>query len=180
MLSCFQSAILYFKGVRDGGQEFLDKLTPAQVETLRHVYQHKNSKEIARIMGVSPHTVDQRARQALKKMRAKSRVDAAKILASYGIFEHVTPYQSLTYQSVALENEAGIDSDKTRQVDAEATDGAMPPSPDAKQRPSNETGGAVKFRGIRMLVWTVAILFAAFLTFGVIQTLLILVGRSLV
>lgn len=79
-------------------QHKLDRLTSEQVETLRLVYAHKGSKEIARIMGVSPHTVDQRMRRALKILGVSSRVDAARLLASHGVFQDVTPYQSLRYQ----------------------------------------------------------------------------------
>ncbi len=82
----------------DDMQHILDRLTDEQVETLRHVYAHKGSKEIARIMAVSPHTVDQRMRRALKKLGVNSRVEAARLLASHGVFQHVTPYQSLRYQ----------------------------------------------------------------------------------
>lgn len=86
-------------------QRIMNQLTADQVETLRHVYTHKGSKEIARIMGVSPHTVDQRMRAALKKLQLNSRVDAAKLLACHGIFDNVTPYQSLIYQPVYLVEE---------------------------------------------------------------------------
>lgn len=82
----------------DEAQHILRQLTPDQVETLRHVYAHRGSKEIARIMAVSPHTVDQRMRRAIRKLGMNSRVDAAKYLACHGVFSNVTPYQSLRYQ----------------------------------------------------------------------------------
>lgn len=129
-------------------------------------------------MGISPHTVDQRARQAIKKMRAKSRVDAAKILASYGIFDHVTPYQSLTYQSVTLEADSKADSHSQQEAGDDAKGELAiktviaPPS--LSKCPTNGT------MALKALAWVLMIMVAAFIAFGVIQTLLILVGRSLV
>ena len=93
-------------GVQGDPDNYLSLLSAAQIETLRHVFEHKNSKEIARIMDVSPHTVDERVRRALKKLNVSNRVDAAKILASNGVFENVTPYQSLTYQLAELGDDA--------------------------------------------------------------------------
>ena len=81
---------------------YLSLLSAAQIETLRHVYEHKNSKQIARLMNVSPHTVDERVRRVLKKLNVSNRIEAARILAVNGVFENVTPYQPLTYQLIDL------------------------------------------------------------------------------
>ena len=45
--------------------ERVARLTPGQLDCLRLVDQHLNSKEIAAELGISPHTVDQRIRQSL-------------------------------------------------------------------------------------------------------------------
>ena len=71
------------------------KLSVAQIETLRLVYAHKNSKEIARIMGVSSHTVDERIRVAMRKLSVDSRTKAALIVANETA---PTAYQPLIYQ----------------------------------------------------------------------------------
>jgi DNA-binding CsgD family transcriptional regulator len=73
----------------------LAKLSAVQIETLRLVYAHKNSKEIARVMGVSSHTVDERIRVAIRKLGVDSRTKAALIVASHSDPE---AYQSLMYQ----------------------------------------------------------------------------------
>ena len=70
---------------------YLSLLSAAQIETLRHVYEHKNSKQIARLMHVSPHTVDERVRRVLKKLNVSNRIEAARILAVNGVFDDVTP-----------------------------------------------------------------------------------------
>lgn len=58
------------------------ELTEGQKACLRLVDDHHTSKEIARILGISPFTVDQRLDAARRKLRAASRKDAAKIFAA--------------------------------------------------------------------------------------------------
>src|SRR3546814_1164790 len=62
----------------------------------------KDSKQNARLMQVSPHTVDERVRRVLKKLNVSNRIEAARILAVNGVFDDVTPYQPLTYQLIDL------------------------------------------------------------------------------
>src|SRR3546814_2784863 len=59
-------------------------------------------------MGVSPHTVDERVRRSLKKLNTSNRIEAAKLLASNGVFDRVTPYQSLRYQLADLGGEPPV------------------------------------------------------------------------
>jgi DNA-binding CsgD family transcriptional regulator len=47
-------------------------------ECLRLAAQHYSSKEIARMLGISKHTVDQRLRHATQQLGASSRFDAAR------------------------------------------------------------------------------------------------------
>ena len=54
------------------------RLTPAQLDCLRLVDQHLNSKEIAAELGISSHTVDQRIRQALHILGVERRAQAAR------------------------------------------------------------------------------------------------------
>lgn len=72
------------------------KLTEGQRACLRLVAQAMTSKEIAARLGVSPHTVDQRLRMAMKTLGASSRASAARVLAES---ERDQPYQRLIYQS---------------------------------------------------------------------------------
>jgi DNA-binding CsgD family transcriptional regulator len=57
-------------------------LSEGQKACLRLVDDHHTSKEIARILGISPFTVDQRLDAARRKLNAASRKDAAKIFAA--------------------------------------------------------------------------------------------------
>jgi DNA-binding CsgD family transcriptional regulator len=58
----------------------LAQLTEGQRDCLRLVYQHMKSKDIARTLGVSPHTVDMRLRTAMKTLSVGSRIEAARLL----------------------------------------------------------------------------------------------------
>lgn len=54
-------------------------LTEGQKACLRLVYEHRTSKEIARILDISPYTVDQRLDAARRKLNAGSRAEAARL-----------------------------------------------------------------------------------------------------
>src|SRR5687768_16981512 len=60
----------------------IEGLTPGQIDCLLLVHQHLNSKEIGPLLGISPHTVDQRIRSALRTLGCKRRSQAAKLVAS--------------------------------------------------------------------------------------------------
>ncbi|WP_235399088.1 helix-turn-helix domain-containing protein [Sphingomonas sp. SRS2] len=74
----------------------IHKLTEAQRVCLRMVLMHLSSKDIARELGISPHTVDQRLRMAIQALGVANRFEAARILAKY---ENPNPYQSAVYQT---------------------------------------------------------------------------------
>src|SRR4051812_10584495 len=70
------------------------RLSSGQLDCLRLVDQHLSSKEIAAELKISPHTVDQRIRQALAILNVERRTQAARIVAQYS-----GPYQRLIHQS---------------------------------------------------------------------------------
>jgi DNA-binding CsgD family transcriptional regulator len=72
----------------------VERLTSGQLDCLKLVDQHLNSKEIAAELGISSHTVDQRIRQALATLGVERRSQAARIVAQY-----CGPYQRLIHQS---------------------------------------------------------------------------------
>ncbi|MFC3714387.1 response regulator transcription factor [Sphingoaurantiacus capsulatus] len=73
----------------------LGKLTEGQKQCLRLVYRHMSSKDIARELGISPHSVDARLRSALRTLNVTNRTEAALRLAAH---EAGAPYQSPVYQ----------------------------------------------------------------------------------
>ncbi len=70
------------------------RLSQGQLDCLRLVDQHLSSKEIAAELEISPHTVDQRIRQALQILGVERRTQAARLVARYS-----GPYQRLIHQS---------------------------------------------------------------------------------
>lgn len=81
------------------GTDPVERLTEGQRECLRRVLRHMSSKEIARELGISSHTVDQRLRIAMQTLGASSRVEAAKMLAAR---EQDGPYQPSVYQPLYI------------------------------------------------------------------------------
>jgi DNA-binding CsgD family transcriptional regulator len=80
-------------GSTDLMAERVAKLTPGQIDCLRLVDQLLSSKEIATELNISPHTVDQRIRQALAILGVPRRNQAARIVS-----QHSGPYQRLIHQ----------------------------------------------------------------------------------
>lgn len=78
----------------------VERLNDGQRDCLRLVLAHHNSKEIARELGVSPHTIDQRLRTAMRIMEVPSRFEAARKFAA---FEADDLYQPLIYQMPDVE-----------------------------------------------------------------------------
>src|SRR3982750_3585538 len=74
------------------------RLSSGQLDCLRLVDQLLSSKEIAAELKISPHTVDQRIRQALAILKVERRAQAARIVAQFS-----GPYQRLIHQSPYIE-----------------------------------------------------------------------------
>ena len=159
----------------------IDRLNDGQRDCLRLVLGHLTSKEIARELGVSPHTVDQRLRTAMRILNAQSRFEAARIFAA---LDHEPTYQPLIYQAPLVERDSkngnqDPSSGKTRSDKAGRADDSA----------NVESGGALmalersefrhrplpipRFRGeknrlaaVERLGWILAIAIGAALSFG--------------
>jgi len=114
------------------------KLTPGQLDCLRLVDAHLSSKEIAVQLGISPHTVDQRIRQALQILGVERRSQAARLVA-----QHCGTYQRLIHQPPHIEAEDDSDEPKARSVNRFGTliaqgrlGGARAPLPSRNPDPS--------------------------------------------
>jgi DNA-binding CsgD family transcriptional regulator len=79
--------------VDDQMSQRVDRLSSGQLDCLLLVDQLLSSKEIAAELKISPHTVDQRVRQALAILGVERRTHAARIVA-----RHKGPYQRLIHQ----------------------------------------------------------------------------------
>jgi DNA-binding CsgD family transcriptional regulator len=62
-------------------QDRISRLSEGQRECLRMVYHHMETKEIARVLGISPDGVAQRIKTAMRILGVHRRRDAARILA---------------------------------------------------------------------------------------------------
>lgn len=80
-------------------QDRLARLSEGQLHVLRLVNQHLNSKEIAAELGISPHTVDQRIRGAIKTLGVSKRQEAARLVS------RAEPYQRLIHQPPHIDAE---------------------------------------------------------------------------
>lgn len=157
--------------VGENRDQALAKLSAAQVETLQHVFAHRSSKEIARLMGVSPHTVDERLRRAMRVLGVVSRIEAARLVVG-----DQTPqtYQSLIYQPSEL-------AERSQSADVEiALQGGVRskafqiglPFP-TRDRPFNTHG--LKER----IVWPLLIAFGTIMAFAALYAVLLGLGAML-
>ena len=114
-------------------------LSDAERDCLRLVYQHMTSKDIARQLGVSPHTVDMRLRQAIRKLEVTNRVEAARALLLEDITQGISSatkeaveaeaYQPLIYQAseiVDAANSATLGGPASQDVGAASTRSSDP------------------------------------------------------
>lgn len=81
------------------GQDPLEQLTAKQREVLDLLIEHKTSKEISRLLGISPHTVDQRIMFARAKLNVATRGEVAhayrRLLAERGLLGAPDPVGSI-------------------------------------------------------------------------------------
>ncbi|MGB3795910.1 MAG: helix-turn-helix transcriptional regulator [Alteraurantiacibacter sp.] len=101
----------------------LDSLTQKQREVLDQLVLHKTSKQIARELGISPHTVDQRIVSARRKLGVETRNELA---AAYTLAQSENGrgqiYEKSIYQSPQVDIVASsVDAD--RGSDAGLADG---------------------------------------------------------
>jgi len=82
------------RGREDPMAQLVARLSRGQLDCLRLVNEHLSSKEIATELNISPHTVDQRIRQALRILGVDRRQHAARIVSQYS-----EPYQRLIHQA---------------------------------------------------------------------------------
>lgn len=104
--------------------ETLRSLSPEQRECLRLVAQNYKSKEQARQLGISHHTVDQRLARAKNKLGVATREEAARLLAQ-------AECEGLIYEPISLATPPVRSSDRR----------ALKEEPDAGQASEHAGGG---------------------------------------
>lgn len=160
----------YFTNVGSEQGPRLDRLTAIQLETLRHVLEHRSSKEIARIMGVSPHTVDARIKAAIRNLGVTSRVEAARLLVEHGA---APAYQPLIYQSPELASTATEQEEGGVPVAAVAGSFRLSPPFPTRDRPFNTHGRRER------ILWPMLIAFGTIMAFAALYSVLLGLGAML-
>lgn len=95
--------------LRDSVDQDVARLTEGQRQCLLMVNDHLSSKQIALRLGISPHTVDQRVRQALQILGVEKRGEAARIVAA-ALRAHDDPaYQRLIHQAPYIDHRGSAD-----------------------------------------------------------------------
>lgn len=161
----------YFALVGKSQGQGIDTLNAVQVETLRHVLAHRNSKEIGRIMGVSPHTVDARIKSAIRALGVTSRQEAARMIAAAGIEADYQPliYQSPELAATAITAQDGLVSDESGASGFFHLGAPFPTS----DRPYNTHGLRER------ILWPILIGFGTIMAFAALYSVLLGLGAML-
>ncbi|WP_373476207.1 helix-turn-helix transcriptional regulator [Sphingorhabdus sp.] len=147
------------------------RLSAVQIETLRFVYAHKNSKEIARIMGVSSHTVDERIRTAIRKLGVHSRTKAAILVAEY---LDPNTYQPLSYQPSVIGFERDFSHPSSpQQEEWQSTPMWLRPPFPTNRRPHNTDSFGER------LLWPVLIAMGTIMAFAALYAVMLGLGAML-
>ena len=149
----------------------IEKLSAAQVETLQHVFAHRSSKEIARIMGVSPHTVDERLRRAIRLLGVNSRIEAARLVAGNA---SPSAYQPLIYQPSELAPSSNAPDEQA------ALTGKGEPSAFSIGYPFPTKARPINTHGLReRMIWPILIAFGTIMAFAALYAVLLGLGAML-
>ncbi len=110
--------------------EPLHGLTAKQCEVLDLLIQHKTSKEISRMLGISPHTVDQRIMLARGKLQVATRSEVAQayrqLLSATGEKPRADIYQRSIYGPSDIAQPAETRQEVWREAAEAAFPGARP------------------------------------------------------
>lgn len=122
---------------RPAAEDALSRLSEGQLACLRLVMDGRTSKEIAKTLAISPHTVDQRLRLAIQILNVTSRFEAARMVrATDGHSEADGRYQRsqrAVYQPDRIAEEA------ERRLAETQDDGVPDQNRDASEMDDRET-----------------------------------------
>lgn len=83
-------------------ERLLESITERQREVLDRVVEHRTSKEIARELGISPNTVDQRINAVRRRLGASDRAEVARLYAELIRVCGKTTYGSSVVEKLAI------------------------------------------------------------------------------
>jgi DNA-binding CsgD family transcriptional regulator len=162
----------------------ISRLSPGQKQCLSLVFKHNSSKEIARLLKISRHTVDQRIARACQTLGLPNRRDAAVTFAIYDPFV----YEPSDIASAADLGAPPVAEEATREQALQPleTEVAGNIEPTESDRSSStlallpiplRRGERNELTLIYRLGWTFAIFMLAIITSGVLITALEALGR---
>ena len=96
----------------------VEKLTAKQIECLALVPLYLSSKDIARVVGISNHTVDRRLKDAMHILNVGSRGEAARIYLRYIEAHPEAASRTGGYQGLVYQNEALARAPRSDELDA--------------------------------------------------------------
>jgi len=151
------------------------RLTPGQHECLRLVAQLQSSKQIARKLGISHYTVDQRVARACRTLGASTRADAALMVAEYEMREGVITVSETLALDVAATPQPAFPQMKLDRTEAVEPQVLRTASTAEEQRYSNfpfpthrQRSNVMSYQ--RRLGWAAAIAAAAIVVVGMLLT----------
>lgn len=100
----------------------VERLTAAQKECLRLVFRQMSSKDIAKTLGTSPHTVDNHIKSAIQKLNVANRREAALYLAED---EGLAQRRELANQSPELGRTRSLLASSSRPTEGSLAGGSM-------------------------------------------------------
>lgn len=92
----------------------LSALTDKQRQVLDLLIEYKTSKEIAKHLAISPHTVDQRIEFAKRKLGARSRQDlAVQYRQMVEIYDHLTyEFSRIGHHAIPMDEDSGNEAEQ--------------------------------------------------------------------
>ena len=154
------------------GEIRLAGLTDKQREVLDLLLQHKTSKEIARTLRISPHTVDQRVQFAKEKLGATTRSEVA---VAYRRLVEI--YGQMTYEDSPV-SQSAFDGDE----DGGTRDPLTELNPPERTQPERQMQPASDYRVVPELFegrWGTLMRLGAIIMIAVFLTILVLGGLAM-
>lgn len=164
----------------------IDTLSAAQKECLRLVNAHLSSKEIARKLGISRHTADQRIALACQKLGVTSRREAAVAFSKYNSFIYDPSYIALPagselslpdvqFKANGESDQGATDNSGVPQISAYRTVDRLPNALPFPRRKGDRNDLTIPAR----LAWAFAVFVMAVLVSGALIAALEVLGRLL-
>lgn len=152
-------------------RQAVERLTPLEISTLRHVLDHRTAKEIARIESVSEDAIVNRINRARAKLGGVSRIEAARLVEQHlgpGSASHRLVSQPMGGDGTTiLQHVDGIPTQTARPASASGFGWPFP----TKDRPINDDPLVAR------IAWPIGLAFLTVLALVMLNTVLQSLGN---